>query len=112
VKVLKRFGGYTLLFILSLVPSVIAYVYDASANQVGMIYVASIIWCALLWRGLHVKGTLSYVLLGILALIPAGIGFAYSIATGLIIQILLVSLAWVGAFWGIITLIEKNEELI
>ena len=112
MKVLKRFGGYTLLFVLSLIPSVIAYVYDASANQVGMIYVASIIWCGLLWRGIHIKGTLSYVVLGILALIPAGIGIAYSIETGLIIQILLVSLAWVAAFWGTIMLIEKNEDLV
>ncbi|MFC1628110.1 hypothetical protein ACFL3H_03220 [Gemmatimonadota bacterium] len=112
MKALKRFGGYTLLFILSLVPSVIAYGYHASANQVGMIYVASIIWCALLWGGMHIKGTLRYVLLGVLALIPAGIGFAYSIESSLIIQILLVSLAWVGAFWGIIILIEKNENLI
>ncbi|MFC1499877.1 hypothetical protein ACFL6T_02515 [Candidatus Zixiibacteriota bacterium] len=112
MKALKRFGGYTLLFVLSLVPSVIAYVYDASANQVGMIYVASIIWCACLWAGMHIKGNLSYILLGLLALIPAGIGYAYGIATGLIIQILLVSLAWVGAFWGTITLIEMNENLI
>ena len=112
MKALKRFGGYTLLFVLSLVPSVIAYVYDATANQVGMIYVGSVILCALLWRCGHVNGNLRYVLLGILGLIPAVIGFAYNIGTGLIIQVLLVSLAWVALFWATIVLIEKNESRI
>lgn len=112
MKALKRFGGYTLLFVLSLVPSVIAYAYDATANQVGMIYVGSIILCALLWRCGHVQGNLRYILLGILALIPAVIGFAYNIGTGLIVQVLLVSLAWVALFWATIVLIEKNESMI
>jgi hypothetical protein len=112
VKALKRSGGYALLFLLSLVPSVIAYSFDATANQVGMVYVGAIIWCTLLWRGVRMDGVPRYVALGIFALIPAAIGISYGLGAGHIIQLLLLSVAWVAAFWGIIFFIEQNEALI
>jgi len=112
VKALNRSGGYALLFVLSLIPAVIAYTLDATANQVGMVYVGTIIWCTFLWRGVHLDGIPRYIALSLFALVPAGIGIAYNIGTGQIIQIALISIAWVGAFWGTIFFIEKNEALI
>ena len=49
----KRIVGYSLLFILSLVPAGVAYIYDAGANEVGMIYVGTLIWASIAWLALR-----------------------------------------------------------
>jgi len=54
VKNLKKVGGYVLLFILSLVPAVIAYQYEAGANEIGIIYLGTIIWAILFWGALRI----------------------------------------------------------
>lgn len=54
MKILKRIGGYLLLFILSLVPAGIAFRYEAGANEIGMIYLGTIIWAILFWFSLHI----------------------------------------------------------
>lgn len=53
MKSLKRIGGYILLFILSLVPAGIAYIYKAEPNEIGMIYLGTLIWATCLWGGIH-----------------------------------------------------------
>ncbi|MCK4772802.1 MAG: hypothetical protein KAT18_07765 [Candidatus Latescibacteria bacterium] len=54
MKMLKRIGGYLLLFILSLVPAGIALRYEAGANEIGMIYLGTIIWAILFWFALRI----------------------------------------------------------
>ncbi len=54
MKILKKIGGYLLLFILSLVPAVIAYRYEAGANEIGMIYLGTIVWASLFWGALRI----------------------------------------------------------
>ena len=49
----KRIAGYVILFILALVPALVAYMYDAGANEVGMIYVGTVIWSAIAWFALR-----------------------------------------------------------
>jgi len=51
---LKRIGGYLLLFILSLVPAGIAFRYEAGANEIGMIYLGTLIWAILFWFALRI----------------------------------------------------------
>lgn len=53
MKQLNRIIGYALLFILSLVPALIAYWQGAGANEIGLIYVGTIIWTGLLWFAIH-----------------------------------------------------------
>ena len=112
MKALKRSGGYALLFVLSLIPAIIALTLDATANQVGMLYVGTIIWSTLLWRGVRLEGVPRYIALGLFSLIPAVVGLTYSLSAGQVIQILLVSIAWVAGLWGTIYFIEQNEALI
>lgn len=54
MKMLKRIGGYLLLFILSLFPAGIAFRYEAGANEIGMIYLGTIIWAILFWFSLRI----------------------------------------------------------
>ena len=54
MKILKKIGGYSLLFILSLVPAVIAFLYEAGANEIGMIYLGTVIWAILFWSALRI----------------------------------------------------------
>ena len=54
MKILKKIGGYLLLFILSLVPAGIAYQYEAGANEIGMIYLGTLIWAVLFWGALRI----------------------------------------------------------
>lgn len=54
MKMLKRIGGYLLLFILSLVPAGIAFRYEAGANEIGMIYLGTLIWAILFWFALRI----------------------------------------------------------
>jgi len=54
VKILKKVGGYVLLFVLSLVPAVIAFLYEAGANEIGLIYLGTIIWAVLFWGALRI----------------------------------------------------------
>ena len=49
----KRYLGYALLFLLSLVPGAVAYMYGAGANEVGMIYVGTLIWASIAWFALR-----------------------------------------------------------
>ena len=49
----KRIIGYSILFLLSLVPAAVAFVYDAGANEVGMIYVGTLIWAVIAWLALR-----------------------------------------------------------
>jgi hypothetical protein len=53
VTAIKRIVGYILLFLLSLVPACVAYVYEAGANEVGMIYVGTLIWASIAWFALR-----------------------------------------------------------
>ena len=54
MKQLKKVGGYVLLFILSLVPAVIAYQLEAGANEIGLIYLGTVIWAILFWGALRI----------------------------------------------------------
>ena len=54
MKNIKKVGGYVLLFILSLVPAVIAYQFEAGANEIGLIYLGTIIWAILFWGALRI----------------------------------------------------------
>jgi len=53
VKILKRIGGYLALFILSLVPAGIALRYEAGPNEIGLIYLGTLIWAILAWGALR-----------------------------------------------------------
>ncbi len=50
---LNRVVGYSMLFILSLVPAVVAYLQDAGANEIGLIYVGTLIWVAAFWFAIN-----------------------------------------------------------
>lgn len=54
MKILKKVGGYVLLFMLSLVPAVIAFKYEAGANEIGLIYLGTVIWAILFWGALRI----------------------------------------------------------
>ena len=54
MKILKKVGGYVLLFMLSLVPAVIAFQYEAGANEIGLIYLGTVIWAILFWGALRI----------------------------------------------------------
>ncbi len=54
MKIFKKVGGYVLLFLLSLVPAVVAYQYEAGANEIGLIYLGTIIWAILFWGAIHI----------------------------------------------------------
>ena len=49
----KRIIGYAILFLLSLAPAAVAFLYHAGANEVGMIYVGTLIWAVLAWLALR-----------------------------------------------------------
>jgi hypothetical protein len=49
----KRILGYSMLFLLSLAPAAVAFLYDAGANEVGMIYVGTLVWAVLAWLALR-----------------------------------------------------------
>ncbi len=53
MTMIKRIAGYSILFLLSLMPALVAYIYDAGANEVGMIYVGTVIWASLAWLALR-----------------------------------------------------------
>ncbi len=53
MKKLNQIGGYLLLFILSLVPAGIALRYEAGLNEIGMIYLGTLIWATLAWGALR-----------------------------------------------------------
>jgi len=110
VRALKRFIGYLLFFVISLVPALIAYFLDAGSNEVGLIYLGTILWATMVWGAVHARGILRYVLFVLLAALPMAAGIVYAAPTGTLVQLYFVALAWVFAFWGLFELISRNES--
>jgi hypothetical protein len=53
VRSFKRIAGYAILFILSLVPAAVGYMYEANANQIGLMYVGTLAWASIAWVALR-----------------------------------------------------------
>jgi len=53
VRSVKRIVGYVILFLLSLVPAFIAYMYEGGANEIGIMYVGTLIWASIAWFALR-----------------------------------------------------------
>ena len=53
MRSVKRIVGYVILFILSLVPALVGYMYEAGANEIGMMYVGTLIWASIAWFALR-----------------------------------------------------------
>ncbi|GEM_PF-2212467 len=110
MKALKRFIGYLLFFVISLVPALIAYFLDAGSNEVGLIYLGTLLWASLVWGAIHARGVWRYILFVILAALPAASGLLYDAPTNTMIQLYFAALVWIFAFWGLYELIARNEK--
>ncbi len=110
MKALIRFIGYILFFILSLVPAGLAYLLDAGGNEVGLIYLGTLLWASLIWGAIHTRGVIRYLLFVLLAALPAGAGYLYHAPTAVLIQLYAAALLWTFAFWGLYELITRHER--
>jgi len=116
VNVVIRFVGYLILFILALVPAFFGLQLGATANQVGMIYVGTLVFATLGWAANTMfkeeKPARAWITL-VIALIFAGLATWYYGAEP--VQIVLYVLGgalWLFLGWLSVRLVEANEPAL
>ncbi|MFO7767445.1 MAG: hypothetical protein R6W82_00555 [bacterium] len=116
MNLVMRFAGYFLLFVLALVPSFIGMQLDATANQVGMIYVGTLAFATMGWMANTMfkeeKPVRARMML-VAALLFAGLATWYYGAEPAGIALYVVGGAvWLGAGWLCVRLVEAHEPAI
>lgn len=119
MNALKQLVGYILLLLLAFVPAIIGYWFEAGSNELGMLYVGSLIWITLLWffyrksEGTGVLRMVGILVLVVLTFVPALVGYTlYGAETTLSIILLGITIGWMVLAWLGLRVIESAEAYI
>ena len=116
MNTLKQLVGYLLLLILAFVPAIIGYYCEAGSNEMGLIYIGSLMWVTLLWffyRKAETSPILGGIFLFLLTFVPAVVAYTlYGADTTTAVILLLISIAWMVVSWFSLRLVESGEAYI
>ena len=114
MKVARRYGGFLLLTLIAFIPAYFAYRVGASANEVGMFYVGTLIWSLLGWNAYSYsragRTALAVILLLLALLSPIGAAYYYTAPAGDMILYGCFTILYLGLGWLALRLIESTEE--
>jgi hypothetical protein len=116
VNTLRQLAGYLLLLVLAFVPAIIGYYLEAGSNEMGMIYIGSLIWVTLLWffyRKIENHPILGWFFLVLLTFVPAVVTYTLYGADMTFSAILLgISIGWMVISWLGLRLVESGEAYL
>ncbi len=119
MNALKQLAGYILLLLLAFVPAIIGYWFEAGSNELGMLYVGSLIWITLLWffyrksEGVGTLRVIGIVFLVLLTFLPALIGNTiYGADMTLTVILLAITVGWMVLAWLGLRVIESAEAYL
>jgi len=116
VNTLKQLAGYLLLLLLAFVPAIIGYYFEAGSNEIGLMYIGSLVWVTLLWffyRKAETSPILGGIFLFLLTFVPAVVAYTlYSADTTTSLILLGISIVWMVISWFGLRLVESGEAYI
>ena len=116
MNALRQLAGYLLLLILAFVPAIIGYYFEAGSNEMGMIYIGSLVWITLLWffyRKVENHPILGGFFLLVLTFVPAVVAYTLYGADSTIAAALLgISIGWMFISWLGLRLVESGEAYL
>ena len=119
MNALKQLAGYILLLLLAFVPAIIGYWFEAGSNELGMLYVGSLIWITLLWffyrksEGTGILRIIGIVFLVLLTFVPAVVANTlYGAEMTLALILLVITLAWMALAWLGLRIVESAEAYL